>query len=521
MSGLAGLFGGATAATLRGLARPLDARGPGARWEGVHAGAGFAVVRSGSAEDGPAVAVVHGRLVAVSGHALNRLALAREFSLPDEAGVADVYGEIVNFVGPERGAARLAGCLSFACWDPEARYAFLQRDASGLRGLEVAGSPHGFAFATEGRALALAGYAGERDLSAVAEAVRCGSPASGASYWRGVERIPAGGTWARMGGADPVRSAPSAVAAHPSGAAGNTERWLRSVRYGLELAAVGRVRAAGPTAIALSDGLASAALLGCRAPGAAPELALVLDDGSAPAAEARASAAGLRVRRVAVSGGAFAELLDELPASFTMLHPEAWLWAALARAAWVEGATGMLAGCGASLGFDPPPTGLRAGALAVLGRPLHESAPPPGAPLPNDAPSGPLDAFSVVTEVHLAAFDAGAAAFGVTPIAPFADAAVLRVARQVPVGVHHGGGRRALLAAVVAAGGVEAKAGAPRFPVLPLAEWVEHLDLDGLPVALRDQLDSEHVRAVVARARGGDPAYLRRAFAYGILARVG
>jgi soluble lytic murein transglycosylase-like protein len=43
----------------------------------------------------------------------------------------------------------------------------------------------------------------------------------------------------------------------------------------------------------------------------------------------------------------------------------------------------------------------------------------------------------------------------------------------------------------------------------------------GLPDRLAARLDPAHVRAVVAAASGGDPAALRRAFAYGVLARFG
>ena len=520
MSGLAGLFGGASPAALRRLARPLDGRGPGARWEGLHEGTGFVVVRSGPAEDGPAVAVVHGRLVAVAGHALNRLALAREFSLPDTSGVAEVFGEIVEFVGPERAASRLTGCLAFAVWDPTSGERFLQRDASGLRPLEVVATADGFAFATEGRSLALAGQAGEREPAAVAEAVRAGAPRAPGGYWRGVERLPAGGTWSARGAQAPLRDAPARPAPHPAGAGGNAERWLRSVRYGLELAAVGRMRAAGTTAIALSSGLASAALLACRAPGAVPELALVLDGPEATLADSRAAALGVRTRRVSLAGEAFAELLDELPMSPAFLQPEAWMWAALARAAWQEGATGLLAGCGAGPGFDPAPAGVRAGLRAFLPRPAAARQGPPGAPLANDAPAEPMDPWTELAEVDLAALDAGASAFGVAPLAPFADPAVLAVARQVPVGVHHGGGRRALLAAIASAGGVAAVPQAPQRPALPLADWLAQLDPDGLPEALGHTLDPEHVRAVVAGGRAGEPAMLRRAVVYGLLARL-
>lgn len=515
MSGIAGLFGGATLAGLRRLARLLDARGPGARWEGVHAGAGFLVVRSGPADDGPAVAVVHDRLVAVAGHALNRLALAREFGLPEDSGVAAVLGELVQFVGPEAASARLTGCVSTAVWDPARGEAFLRREASGLRGLEWVRTPDGFAFSTDGRALALAGFAEGTDAAALAEAVRGGAPVAPRGSYRGVERLPPGGAWS--GGR--TGTVPAPPPPHPGGAGGNRERWLRSVRYGLELAAVSRVRAAGPTALALSEGLASAALLACRAPGARPEVALVVDGSEAAGAEARAVAMGLRVRRVSLSGEAFAELLDELPMSPAMLQPEAWLWAALARGAWLEGATGLVAGCGASLGFDPPERGLRAGLRGLLAPDTAEVG-PPGSPLPNDV-AAPLGPWAQLTEVELAGFDAGCAAFGVAPIAPFADLAVMRVAREVPAGVHHGGGRRALLASIASAGGVPVGPAAPRRPTLPLAEWLEKLDAAALPEQLAHVLDGGHVRAVVASGRAGDPAQLRRAVVYGLLARLG
>jgi hypothetical protein len=220
---------------------------------------------------------------------------------------------------------------------------------------------------------------------------------------------------------------------------------------------------------------------------------------------------------------AFAELLDELPATPAMLAPEAWLWAALARAAWVEGATGLLAGLGAGVAFDPEPRGARAWVGRALGRGGVGAwaAPASGAPIPGDAPVSPLSPLDTLTEFTLAAFDGGAAPFGVAPIAPFADPAVIDVAHQVPVGVHHGGGRRTLLAKIACAGGVNAAPTAPSPPQLSLREWLDELDPMGLPDRLAARLDPAHVRAVVAAASGGDPAALRRAFAYGVLARFG
>ncbi|GDX79598.1 hypothetical protein LBMAG42_14090 [Deltaproteobacteria bacterium] len=537
MGGFVGRLGEEDPATTRRMARMLDARGPAARWERHADATSFIVVASGSPALDEAIGASEGVVAAVEGHVPNRKALAAEQDLGDDAPIGEVVARLIARTGFARAFARLPGDVALAAWQPALGNGWLARDRAGVRPLAWAPVSGGIAFATEARALHAAGFAGPPSARALATTVGLGCALE--SAYEGSQTLAAGEILSVR--ATETRTERSAwPSAHPPGAAGNFERWSRSVRYGLDLAYSVGGRAALPHAIALSGGLASAALLAVRPRDAAPALALTLVAGGRRDADvgALAASAGLPLREVVFDASVLDQLADEVAPHPAWVQPEAWAWAALAQAAWREGLVGLVAGIGARVGFDPPaPRPLLAlrsrlrqalGADAVGLEALARSLGPwlPGDDAALEALSRRLDGVAPAVrraglgrglrlpEVELAALDAGCAAFGVHAVVPFADPALLAVACEVPVGAHHYRARRALLASVAAA--------PPREPLdwsLDVPTLIRAFALDTLPERLRDRLDAEHVRSVVAAALAGDERCARRVFALEMVAR--
>lgn len=537
MGGFVGRLGGEDAGSTRRMARLLDARGPAARWERHADGTSFVVVASGSPALDAAIGASEGVVAAVEGHVPNRKALAAEQDLEDDAPIGEVVARLVARTGFARAFARLPGDVALAAWQPGTGNGWLARDRGGVRPLAWAPVAGGVVFATEARALHIAGYAGAPGAASLATLVGLGCAPDG--LYSGAFALAPGEILSVHGGETRSERALWSPG-HPAGAAGNFDRWSRSMRYGLDLAYSVGGRAAVPNAIALSGGLASAALLAVRPRDAAPTLGLTLAVGGTrdEGAKSLAESAGLPLQEVPFDGAVLETLADEVAPHPAWVQPEAWAWAALAQAAWREGLVGLAAGVGARVGFDPPVpppllalrSRLRAAlvaneaeveaiaaelgpwcpgddaALAVLSRRLE------GVPASNRRP-GVLRHLRL-PEVELSALDAGCAAFGVHAVIPFADPALLAVACEVPAGAHHFRARRALLASVAAT--------APRAP----ADWridvpalIRVFALETLPERLGDRLDATHVRAVVAAARAGDLRSARRVFALEMVAR--
>ncbi|MSQ01095.1 MAG: hypothetical protein EXR71_04260 [Myxococcales bacterium] len=461
MGGFAGLLGARSASTLVRMARVLDARGPAARWEGAEGGAAFVVAASGVPGSGSPVGSAEGVLVAVDGPVSGLKALAAEMELEADAEVGMVLARLVARTGFSRAFARLPGDVSLAAWDVAAARGWLARDRAGARGLRWARVEGGIAFCTDPRGLLVAGL------------IEPGREAGG---------LAAGQVMEVCGDVVSPGAVPLAPV-HPRGSAGNLDRWTRSLRFGLDLAYATRVRSCQPHAIALSGGAASAALVAVRPREAGPTVALTLRGprGIEPGVHALAAAAGLRLVDVTWDADVLASLMEEVAPAAAWARPEAWAWAALARAAWREGALGMVAGVGAGHGFDPPVVGRLSG---FVGRRARELTP--------EEERARTARGLLLPEVELADLDAGCASFGLDAIAPFADPAVLGVACAVPAGAHHAGGRRALLVAVARAGGVDRASRAPE-PWQVLSRGL----LPGLPdepVAMRRSF-AEHIGA--------------------------
>lgn len=476
-------------------------------------------------------------MAAVEGYVPNRKALAAEQDLGEDAPIGEVVARLVARTGFARAFARLPGDVALAAWQPSGGNGWLARDRAGVRPLAWAPMGGGIMFATEARALHVAGFAGPPSAAALATIVGLGSSLE--SHYAGTEVLLPGEILSVRGG-ETSAERPLWATGHPGGAAGNFERWSRSMRYGLDLAYSVGGRSAIPHAIALSGGLASAALVAVRPRDTTPAVALTLVvEGRRDAeAAALAASAGLPLREVAFDAAVLEQLADEVAPHPAWVQPEAWAWAALAQAAWREGLVGLAAGVGARVGFDPsPPTpilalrtrlrvalGANAGgvdaiaaslgpwlpgdddALAALSRRLEGVAAPARRAVSNR--------YLRLPEVELAALDAGCAAFGVHAVVPFADPALLAVACEVPAGAHHYRARRALLASVAAA--------PSREPVdweLDVPALIRAFALDTLPDRLRHRLDATHVRSVVDAACAGDERCARRAFALEMVAR--
>lgn len=522
----------------------LDARGPAARWERHGDCSSFVVVASGSPSLDPAVGASEGVVAAVDGHIPNRKALAAEQDLEPDASPGEVVARLIARTGFVRAFSRLPGNVSVAAWQPETRTGWLARDRAGARPLAWSRSLNGIAFATEARALVVG--AQPRSAGGLDSLVALGCALE--SGYAGVHPLAPGEVLSFAAG-DPVSERPSWSPGHPSGAAGNVDRWARSMRYGLDLAYANGSRFAAPHGIALGGGLASAALLAVRPRDASPALALTLVRGGVlePGVAALAAAAGLPLLQVELDADALDALVDQVAPNPAWVRPEAWVWAALSQRAWREGLVGLACGLGARAGFDPGlpfkrmPSFL-AGVRAAGAR-LRAALPGPAADLSLLAatlgPWHPGDDFALAAlsarlegqsgrvsteavarhirlpEVDLAAFDAGCASFGLEGIAPFADPAFMAVACQAPAGVHHFGGRRGLLARV---GGGNAGADPGDWP-LDVAALISGFSLDTLSSRLENRLDAAHVRAVVAEARRGHLPSQRRVFALEMVAR--
>lgn len=548
MGGFAGIFGAIEVARVRRMGRGLDARGPAARWEHAAPGFAVAVVGSGVASPGSPIGAADGVIAAVDGHVPQAPALAAELDLPVESGVGTVVAALIARTGFVRAVARLPADVAVAAWHEADRRGEVSRDRAGQRALVWATVPGGMVFATEARVLALAGLAGEPSPGAQAALVALGALVPPSSVRAGVWALEPGGVASFH---REVQTAPGPrPTLHPSGAGGNVDRWTRSVRYGLDLAFASRARGAGPYALALG-GLASRALVAVRPRDVGPALALTLRVNGVvePGAAEAARAAGLPLREVDLSAEALGALLDEVAPHPGWVRPEAWAWAALAQAAWKEGLSGLGSGVGARAAFDPPMPGPLAGRLATPFAGLRarlrggeredpsvrfasefgafaEGDPVALGGLAAELPTDPdraaawLNRQVALPEVELCGWDAACAAHGLALVAPFADPALLQVVCAVPAGVHHHGGRRALLAAI-ASGGVAGGTGAaaPRVVELPLSEWLRTFALDSLPDRVGGLLSGDHVRAMVQRARAGEPLPMRRIFALEMIAR--
>ncbi len=416
------------------MARVLDARGPAARWELADRDAAFVVAASGVPGPGCPVGRAEGILVAVDGAVPGLKPLAAEMELEADAEVGVVVATLIARTGFARAFARMPGDVALAAWELGSGRGWVARDRAGSRALGWARVGGGIAFCTDPRAFLVAGL------------LPTGSDAGA---------LAAGQVLEVRGEAVFPGSVPEAQV-HPRGSAGNLDRWTRSLRFGLDLAYATRVRSCQPHAIALSGGLASGALVAVRPREGGPAVALTLrgPGGVEPGVRELAAAAEIPLVEVAWDAKVLGSLMEEVAPCAAWARPEAWAWAALARAAWQEGALGLAVGVGASHGFDPPVVGRLAGLATRFGR-------ADAAALTLAEAQARVARHILLPEVELADLDAGLASFGLDAITPFADPGVLAVACTVPAGAHHAGGRRALLAAVARAGGVEPRTGAP------------------------------------------------------------
>ncbi len=507
MGGFAGVIGAPGALGLaRRLGRVLDARGPASRHEIDGGRAAFVVTTSAAGV--PPVATVEDWTVAVDGPMQNLDALARELEIDPAVGPAAVTAHLLARLGVERTLSRLAGPVAVAA--ASATEGFVGRDRAGERPLFLARAGEGMAFATEARALSLAGLAGAVEPGAVRRFVALGTVFPPVAWRQGALAL-APATWMDTG-PSPRSWRGWTLPVHPLLGGGNRERWLRSVKYALDLAFASRARGAMPYAIAVSGGLASAAMLAHLPVHHRPALALVLA-GDEAGREA-ATRAGLPVKRVEID---VASLLDEVVLDAPIATSLGLATLALARAAWAEGMVGLALGTGHAFPFDPPEASWRArlGRRVAAGPAVDALLAALGPLSPGDREAGvctELEALLAaapgedeVLAAHWVLGHAGpelgdavaaCGAFGLEPILPFVDQGVLQVATQVPCAVHHARARRSLLAEI---GGV---ASVPS--LAPVVEWPS-IDV---AATLEGWVSPDHARGVLAA--GG--AWSQRSF---------
>lgn len=565
VSGIVGIVGsGASLHRMRGHLRGLDARGPTAAWE--IAGAGFAMgaVAAGATPAGARAGIASGWAVALDGELANSHSLIRELELDENGGASGTLATLLSQTGVHRTLRRMSGDVGLAAVNVETGQLILVRGATGLRPLFVVQTEFGVIFSTNAVSLQRAVHA-QPSIEALSQHVALGCVIPPNAPWEGIRALPAG-TWLEFGDGGVREFRWTEWAAPVRLGRGNRERFVRSAHYALDGAVRATVAAAGPWAIGLSGGAASAAILACRPPSQPPTIALTVDCGGSEAASAAAKAAGIPWKAVRLNADDIDALLDEAPVEAVLVSPEAVLWHALARAAWQEGVSGLALGVGASASFDPVPVpGGIAGwkhrmrqvaatnsRITSLARPLFadassteraaERAAAAVSALPGDTNSPGWAAFAALVaaaptreeqsldrwlydrlwlpERTLRAVDQACAAWGLCPALPFADPSLIRVARLIPDEVHNAGGRASVLADVlVAARGTAASAS-----TLPLLQTIGAWLMRGKTMeesieTMSDVIEGAHILELGKRVAIADPVATRRLWSITMLAR--
>jgi len=151
-------------------------------------------------EDGSKVIVFNGEIY-------NYEELRRELTARGHAFRSQGDTETVLHLYEELGrncVERLRGMFAFAIWDARARTLFLARDRFGIKPLYVATAPWGFAFASELKALVVAGLTSRvLDWDALDMFFQLGYIAAPASPFLDVRKLEPGHTWCWHEGVEP------------------------------------------------------------------------------------------------------------------------------------------------------------------------------------------------------------------------------------------------------------------------------------------------------------------------------
>ncbi len=513
MAGLCGFLiaqpqdGGADHA-LASMARAMDPRGPAGRVTRCLDGVALTALIDRDEQGG--IAASEGWTVAIAGALQNARALRTELSardVPCETEAA-IVAHVIGEVGFERALGRFEGALALAAWDAEHRRLWLSRDASGVHPVYTAPFRGSIAFSTDLAALARVTSApvARQQVQAYLVLGQLPPPQS----WMPNARALAAGTLTRIDTSGTTELRWYEAGINPSGRSGNRERWAKSLGFAIDLAI--RRGSEGECAALLVDDDAS-----------------VLLDASLPPHVARLGTAETQTD------------IEELLAAWPFPEPVSdarivSMWCA-ARMAWATGKTALILPLGAEtmLGGTErvrPLARLRA-RFAADGLGHRHLAAAQGFALPAEellpvwsefdalnAACPEADDSAVATwflrrlwlpERSYRAAEFATAAHAVELRLPFADAALNRIATQIPTG---------LLPGLVSKGGPRRRATLrDQPPGSALAAWSRSSpSLDSLAGKLAGWIDEDHVASLVRnhRERGAD--YTARLWALSALA---
>ena len=388
MCGIAGFLGPWPESLVRAMTRALAHRGPDG--EGVvfdaaaRLGLGhrrLAIIDLSDAAAQP-MATPDGRYaITYNGEIYNYRALRRAL---EQEGVrfrtqSDTEVLLHAFVSWGKGCLdRLSGIFAFAIWDREAQSLFLARDPLGVKPLYYASLPHGFLFASELKALALApDLPREIDPEAVADHLGFVWSAGEATMLRAVKKLRPGHCLTVDAAGVRIDRYWRAPIAEPAAGAGDAAALARLI----DEVVADQMVADVPVGALLSGGVDSSAIVAAMCRATEPALITTFcaasprggaaDNFGDDARYARAVAARLGVRLVEVPTDP--ALIDELPEMVWRLDEPTADFAALqteklAHAARAAGITVLLSGTGGDdlfTGYGRHTAGL---VYAALGR---------------------------------------------------------------------------------------------------------------------------------------------------------
>jgi asparagine synthetase B (glutamine-hydrolysing) len=340
------------------VSRVLGARGPHG-WDVAQVGRwslGLSAGEPGEPSGRVAAAGAWGAVASGGATNLRRLraeASARGTIVP--AHTPQAVAAIAAALGAGRVADHVRGALAFAAAGGDGAL-HVARDPVGVREVLVAGEAGGAA--NDARALLAAGMGGGVDEAALEAWADRGTWSSGATPWRGIRRVPAGGAAVWDGDGVRVRPGPDAPM-QPAGLGGDAERWARSLGWALALAIRAELDALGGAgrrprvAFALGGAASATVLAAAAARGGCDLVAVVRDTGDAPQrAWAARVASSCGARLVVVEGDAARDVEDAARAVEWPLSPDGLVWWRLVRAAGDAGAEAFVTGLGARASLE-------------------------------------------------------------------------------------------------------------------------------------------------------------------------
>lgn len=473
---------------LAAMAHAMDARGPGGRVIRVADGIALAALVDGAAQGG--IATSGEWTVAIAGVLQNARALRAELAARDvrcetEAAIA---AHVVSEVGAERALGRFEGALAFVAWDAASRRLWIARDASGVHALYTVPFSGGTAFATDLAALSrIAPAAVTRET--VQQYLVLGQLPTPRS-WLPNARALAAGTLLRIDDAGTMELRWYEAGINPRGRSGNRERWAKSLGYAVDLA----VRRA-------CEGACSA---------------LITDDDPGAVVGGSLQPHVVRLSNVSVTVSDLDDLLGAWPVSEPIADGAFVTHWGAARATWASGNAALILPLGGESVVGT------AEAVAIVDR-LRErwvkrtSAARPASLRRGAAVSGEesLAVWSEIDALEAACPDADASAIsawfhrrlwlperayraaelatsahGIELRLPFADAALTRIATQIP---------SALLPRLLATPTrpLSGRVAPVELPAV-IQQWARSsLTLRGLSARLDGWIDADHVEALV------------------------